>query len=83
MPPLLLLPLGISITYLANPLTLPEDAGSWILGFVAVIVFVESGVLFPYFTGNSLVLAAGVAHERLGIPPVPVDCDHCWCGAPR
>ena len=82
MPPLLLFPLGIGSTELANPLTLPENAGPWILGFVAVIVFVDSGVLFPYITGDSLVLAAGVAHERLGIPPVPVDCDHCWrCAA--
>lgn len=61
MPPPLWFPLGISSTDLANPLTLPENAEPWILGSIAEIVFVDSGLLFPLYHRGFL----GV-HRRYG-----------------
>ncbi|GAB2981134.1 DedA family protein [Frigoribacterium salinisoli] len=42
--------------------------GPWALGIVALMVFVESGVLFPFLPGDSLLFTAGVLHEPLGLP---------------
>lgn len=41
--------------------------GPWALGGIAVIVFIESGVLFPFLPGDSLLVTAGLLHERLGL----------------
>lgn len=42
-----------------------QDAGPWVLGIVAVIVFIESGVLFPFLPGDSLLFTTGMLHTQL------------------
>ena len=51
--------------------SLLSSAGPWALVVIAVIVFIESGLLFPFLPGDSLLVSAGLAHERLGLT-VPV-----------
>lgn len=41
--------------------------GPWALVGIAVIVFIESGVLFPFLPGDSLLVTAGLLHERLAL----------------
>lgn len=41
--------------------------GPWVLGGVAIIVFIESGVLFPFLPGDSLLVTAGALHPELHI----------------
>lgn len=54
-----------------NPGPLLESLGPLALVAVAAIVFIESGVLFPFLPGDSLLVSAGLLHERLGLT-VPV-----------
>lgn len=51
--------------------SLLEAVGPWALVVIAVFVFIESGLLFPFLPGDSLLVTAGLAHERLGLA-VPV-----------
>lgn len=41
--------------------------GPWVLVGIAVIVFIESGVLFPFLPGDSLLITAAILAPRLGI----------------
>ena len=41
--------------------------GPWVLVGMAVIVFIESGVLFPFLPGDSLLVTAAVLHGSLGL----------------
>ncbi len=54
-----------------NPGPFLESLGPWALVAVAVIVFIESGVLFPFLPGDSLLVSAGLLHVQLGLS-VPV-----------
>lgn len=48
-----------------------EAVGPWALVVIAIFVFIESGLLFPFLPGDSLLVTAGLAHEALGLS-VPV-----------
>jgi membrane-associated protein len=50
-----------------DPSSLLSALGPWALVGVAVIVFIESGVLFPFLPGDSLLVTAGLLHQRLGL----------------
>ncbi len=54
-----------------NVQALLESVGPWALVVIAVFVFIESGLLFPFLPGDSLLVTAGLAHEALGLS-VPV-----------
>lgn len=47
--------------------SLLEGLGPWALAGIAVMVFIESGVLFPFLPGDSLLVTAGLVHEQLGL----------------
>ncbi|MFI8527314.1 DedA family protein [Promicromonospora sukumoe] len=56
----------------ANPLdpsTLLPALGPWVLAGIAVIVFIESGVLFPFLPGDSLLVTAAILAPQLGVSP--------------
>lgn len=48
--------------------TLLVGAGPWVAAVVFVIVFIESGCLFPFLPGDSLLFAVGMIHHQLGLP---------------
>lgn len=50
-----------------NPGPFLESLGPWALLAIAVIVFVESGLLFPFLPGDSLLVSGGLLHQQLGL----------------
>ncbi|ARC57979.1 putative membrane protein [Frondihabitans sp. 762G35] len=59
---------AFSISSLLDPSTLLTGAGPWVLGVIALFVFIESGVLFPFLPGDSLLFTAALLAGRLGLP---------------
>lgn len=57
------LPSGLSS--LLDPATLLQGLGPATLVVVALLVFIESGVLFPFLPGDSLLFTAGLLHQQL------------------
>lgn len=53
---------------LIDPAALLPALGGWLPAVVAAMVFIESGALFPFLPGDSLVFTAGLLHVQLGIP---------------
>lgn len=44
-----------------------DEYGVWMLAMVALIVFIESGVLFPVLPGDSMLFALGLLHLDMGL----------------
>lgn len=52
---------------LLDPASLLEGFGPAALGVIAAMVFIESGVLFPFLPGDSLLFSAGLLHQQLNL----------------
>jgi membrane-associated protein len=50
---------------LLDPASLRAGLGPAALGVIALLVFIESGVLFPFLPGDSLLFTAGLLHQQL------------------
>jgi membrane-associated protein len=57
-----------SIGQIFDPSVFLKSVGPWALLVVVVIVFIESGLLFPFLPGDSLVFAAAIVIGTLGVP---------------
>lgn len=52
---------------LLDPASLLQGLGPATLGVVALMIFIESGVLFPFLPGDSLLFTAGLLHQQLNL----------------
>ena len=50
---------------LLDPASLLAGLGPAALGVIALMVFIESGVFFPFLPGDSLLFTAGLLHQQL------------------
>ncbi|MEA9984850.1 VTT domain-containing protein [Subtercola sp. RTI3] len=58
-----------------DPTSLLEGAGPWVLVVVMAIIFIETGLLFPFLPGDTLVFTAAILAAPLGLTlPVLVVC---------
>lgn len=55
-----------SLSQLMDAGALLEKFGPWALAGLALVVFIESGLLFPFLPGDSLLVTAAILHEQLG-----------------
>jgi membrane-associated protein len=55
--------------HLLDASTILHAFGPWVLVGIAVLVFIESGVLFPFLPGDSLLVTAAIIAGSLGIAP--------------
>ncbi|WP_432244979.1 DedA family protein [Arthrobacter sp. G.S.26] len=56
-----------SLLPILDPASLLQGLGPATLGVVALMVFIESGVLFPFLPGDSLLFTAGLLHQQLNL----------------
>jgi membrane-associated protein len=59
---------GFSIGQLLNPIVFLRDVGPWAIVVIILIVFIETGLLFPFLPGDSLVFAAALLSTTLRLP---------------
>jgi membrane-associated protein len=59
---------AFSIGQLLTPATLLKDVGPWALVVIVLICFIETGLLFPFLPGDSLVFAAALLSSALRLP---------------
>lgn len=52
---------------LLNAEALLQSFGPWALAGIAVVIFIESGVLFPFLPGDSLLVTAAILAPQLGL----------------
>lgn len=52
---------------LLNAEALLQSFGPWALAGIAVVIFIESGVLFPFLPGDSLLVTASILAGSLGL----------------
>lgn len=57
-----------SLTQFLDAETLLHGFGPWALAGIAIIVFIESGFLFPFLPGDSLLVTAAILRASLGLP---------------
>lgn len=50
-----------------DPASLLQGLGPATLAVVALIIFIESGVLFPFLPGDSLLFTAGLLHQQVNL----------------
>lgn len=55
------------LSSLSNPEALLQGFGPWVLVGLAIIIFIESGVLFPFLPGDSLLVTAAVLRNELDL----------------
>lgn len=56
-----------SITQLLDAGQILHQLGPWTLAGIGGMVFIESGVLFPFLPGDSLLVTAAALHGELGV----------------
>ena len=59
---------AFSIGQILNPIAFLKDVGPFAIIVIVVIVFIESGLLFPFLPGDSLVFAAALLSATLRLP---------------
>jgi membrane-associated protein len=59
---------SFSIGQLLNPIAFLRSVGPWAIVVIILMVFIETGLLFPFLPGDSLVFAAALLSTTLRLP---------------